>query len=108
MVESVLQGHSIIERGKNNELFPGLIAKWKRQYLYKKFHGNSASDIELKNLKAKLCELEQMIGKLPTKLRKRVCTKVEKRKFIYNNWAKFRSIKEGCRKRDLPVSAQGR
>lgn len=56
MVESVLQGHSIIELGKNNELFPGLIAKWKRQYLYKKFHGNSASDIELKNLKAKLCE----------------------------------------------------
>ena len=64
MVESALQGHTILEVAKNNDLSPGLITRWKRRYLDGKFHGNSTSDIKLKNLKAKLCELEQMIGKL--------------------------------------------
>ena len=29
-----------------------------------KFHGTSASDNELRKLKLKICELEQMVGKL--------------------------------------------
>ena len=62
MVERVLQGHTTLEVAKENDLYPGLITKWKRQYMDGKFHGSSTS--ELKNLKAKICELEQMIGKL--------------------------------------------
>lgn len=61
MVESALSGHSIIELAKNNEVSPGLITRWKRQHLDGKFHGNSTNDQELRKLKAKICELEQMI-----------------------------------------------
>ena len=52
----------MLEVAKENDLYPGLITKWKRQYMDGKFHGSSAS--ELKNLMTKICELEQMIGKL--------------------------------------------
>ena len=58
MEESALSGHSIIELAKNNEVSPGLITRWKRQYLDGKFHGTSASDQELRKLKLKICELE--------------------------------------------------
>ena len=64
MVESTLSGHSIIELAKENDIYPGLITRWKRQYLDGKFHGTSASDTELRKLKLKICELEQMVGKL--------------------------------------------
>jgi transposase-like protein len=33
MVESVLKGSSTLEVAKENEIYPGLITKWKRQYL---------------------------------------------------------------------------
>jgi len=64
MVEKVLSGHNTLELAKLNELNPNLITRWKRQYLDGKFHGTSASDIELRKLKIKVCELEQMVGKL--------------------------------------------
>ena len=64
MVESVLKGRSTLEIAKENEIYPGLITKWKSQYLEGKFHGTSSTDIELRKLKIKLCELEQMVGKL--------------------------------------------
>ncbi|MBA7637841.1 hypothetical protein ES703_45490 [subsurface metagenome] len=64
MVESTLKGRSIIELAKENDIYPGLITKWKRQYLDGKFHGTSATDTELHKLKLKICELEQMVGKL--------------------------------------------
>ena len=64
MVESVLRGRSTLEIAKENEIYPGLITKWKSQYLEGKFHGTSSTDIELRKLKIKLCELEQMVGKL--------------------------------------------
>jgi hypothetical protein len=41
----------------------GLITRWKKQYLDGKFHGTSATDTELRKLKIKICELEQMVGK---------------------------------------------
>lgn len=63
-VESVLRGRSTPELAKENEIYPGLITKWKRQYMKGEFHGTSASDIELRKLKIKICELEQMVGKL--------------------------------------------
>ena len=64
MVESVLKGRSILEIAKENEIYPGLITRWKRQYLDGKFHGTSESDTELRKLKLKICELERMVGKL--------------------------------------------
>jgi transposase-like protein len=64
MVESTLSGRSILKLAKENEIYPGLITRWKRQYLDGKFHGTSASDTELRKLKLKICELEQMVGKL--------------------------------------------
>lgn len=64
IVESILKGRSTLEVARENEIYPGLISKWKRQYLEGEFHGTSASDIELRKLKLKICELEQMVGKL--------------------------------------------
>ncbi len=64
MVESALKGRSILELAKENDIYPGLIARWKKQYLDGKFHGTSATDTELRKLKLKICELEQMVGKL--------------------------------------------
>ena len=64
LVESVLKGRSALELAKENDIYPRLITKWKRQYLDGKFHGTSASDTELRKMKLKICELEQMVGKL--------------------------------------------
>jgi transposase-like protein len=64
IVESILKGASTLEVARENEIYPGLISKWKRQYLDGEFHGTSSSDIELRKLKLKVCELEQMVGKL--------------------------------------------
>ncbi len=64
LVESALKGRSMLELAKENDIYPGLITRWKRQYLDGKFHGTSASDTELRKMKLKICELEQMVGKL--------------------------------------------
>ena len=64
MVESVLKGRSTLELAKENEIYPGLITRWKSQHMEGKFHGTSATDTELRKLKIKICELEQMVGKL--------------------------------------------
>ena len=64
MVEAALSGQSPLVLGKENSLNPNLISRWKRQYLGGKFHSKSESDTELKKLKIKVCELEQMVGKL--------------------------------------------
>lgn len=64
LVERVLAGRSTLEVARNEEISPSLIKKWKREYLDGKFHGTSATDSELRKLKARNCELEQMVGKL--------------------------------------------
>ena len=64
ILESILKGSNTLEVARENDIYPGLISKWKRQYLSGEFHGTKASDIELRKLKLKICELEQMIGKL--------------------------------------------
>jgi transposase-like protein len=45
MAGSVLKGTSTLEVAKENEIYPGLITRWKRQYLDGVFHGTKASDI---------------------------------------------------------------
>ena len=64
IVEAVLSGKSSLVVGKENDIAPNMISRWKRQYLDGKFHGTSKTDTELRKLKVKLCELEQMVGKL--------------------------------------------
>ena len=64
IVEAVLSGKSTLVLGKEYDIAPNMISRWKKQYLEGKFHGTSKSDTELRKLKIKLCELEQMVGKL--------------------------------------------
>ena len=63
LVEKVLAGREALEVARDEEISPSLIRKWKKQYMEGKLHGTSATDSERK-LKAKNCELEQMVGKL--------------------------------------------
>ena len=62
MVEALLSGKSSLVLGKENDINPNMISRWKRQYLSGAFHGTSKTDNELRKLKVKLCELEQMVG----------------------------------------------
>jgi len=64
LVERVLSGKSTLEVASEEGLNPDQITRWKKQYLGGKFHGTSNSDSELRKLKLKICELEQMLGKL--------------------------------------------
>jgi len=64
LVEKVLAGRSTLEVARDEGINPHLITRWKRWYMEGKFHGTSATDSELRKLKAKNCELEQMVGKL--------------------------------------------
>ena len=64
LVEKVLAGSATLEVAKDEGISPSLINKWKGQYMEGKFHGTSASDSELRKLKLRNCELEQMVGKL--------------------------------------------
>jgi transposase-like protein len=64
LVEKVLAGRSTLEVARDEGINPHLITRWKKQYMEGKFHGTSATDSELRKLKAKNCELEQMVGKL--------------------------------------------
>jgi transposase-like protein len=63
-VEKVLAGREALEVAKEENISTDLIGKWKREYLEGKFHGTSASDSEIRKLKARNCELERLIGKL--------------------------------------------
>ena len=64
VVEALLSGKSPLVVGKENDLNSNMISRWKRQYLSGKFHGSGKADAELRKLKVKVCELEQMVGKL--------------------------------------------
>ena len=64
LVEKVLAGRETLEVARDEGISPSLINKWKKQYMEGKFHGTSATDSELRKLKVKNCELEQMVGKL--------------------------------------------
>lgn len=64
LVEKILAGRETLEVARDEGISPSLINKWKKQYMEGKFHGTSATDSELRKLKAKNCELEQMVGKL--------------------------------------------
>lgn len=62
IVQRALSGERILELGKEHNLSPGLINRWKRQYLDGELSGNNNQ--EIKKLQTQLAKLEQMIGKL--------------------------------------------
>jgi transposase-like protein len=62
MVQKALSGKSVLELGKENNISPGLINRWKRQYLGGELKDNNNQ--EIKKLQIQIAKLEQMIGKL--------------------------------------------
>lgn len=99
IVQRALSGERILQLGKEVNISPGLINRWKRQYLDGELSGNNNQ--EVKKLQTQVAKLEQMIGKLTMELyfkkRERIPTTEEKRGFIHHYRSLFESIKEGCR-----------
>jgi transposase-like protein len=62
IVQRALSGEMILVLGKEYNISPDLISRWKRQYLDGELSGNTNQ--EVKKLQAQLAKLEQMIGKL--------------------------------------------
>lgn len=62
IVQRALNGERVLELGKENNISPGLINRWKRQYLDGELSGNNNQ--EIKKLETQVGKLEQMIGKL--------------------------------------------
>jgi len=62
IVQRALSGERILALGKEHNLSPGLINRWKRQYLDGELGGNNNQ--EIKKLETQVAKLEQMIGKL--------------------------------------------
>ena len=62
IVQRALGGERILALGKEHNLSPGLINRWKRQYLDGELSGNNNQ--EIKKLETQVAKLEQMIGKL--------------------------------------------
>jgi len=63
MVQKALSGKSILALGKENNLSPGLINRWRRQYLNGELN-SITNHQEIKKLETQVAKLEQMIGKL--------------------------------------------
>jgi transposase-like protein len=63
MVQKTLSGKGILELGKENNISPGLINRWKRQYLNGELN-SITNHQEIKKLQIQVAKLEQMIGKL--------------------------------------------
>jgi len=62
IVQRALSGERVLALGKEHNLSPGLINRWKRQYLDGELSGNN--NREVKKLETQVAKLEQMIGKL--------------------------------------------
>jgi transposase-like protein len=60
IVQKILSGKSVLELGKENNISPGLINRWRRQYLDGELNNNN--DQEVKKLETQVAKLEQMIG----------------------------------------------
>jgi transposase-like protein len=63
LVQALLNGQTALELGKEHNISPGLINRWKRQYLNGQL-GKNDNNKEIKKLQIQIAKLEQMIGKL--------------------------------------------
>jgi len=62
IIQKALSGERILALGKEYHISPGLINRWKRQYLDGELSNNANQ--EVKKLETQVAKLEQMIGKL--------------------------------------------
>lgn len=62
IVQRALSGERVLALGKEHNLSPGLINRWKRQYLDGGLNNNTNQ--EVKKLETQVAKLEQMIDKL--------------------------------------------
>jgi transposase-like protein len=84
IVQKALSGKSVLELGKENNISPGLINRWKRQYLGGELKDNNNQ--EIKKLQIQIAKFEQMIGKLTMEnyiLKKRKNTYYRRKKRIH-------------------------
>jgi transposase-like protein len=63
LVQALLNGQTALGLGKEHNISPGLINRWKRQYLNGRL-GKNNNNKEIKKLQIQIAKLEQMIGKL--------------------------------------------
>ena len=63
LVQALLSGQTALELGREHNISPGLLNRWKRQYLYGELNKSDNSQ-EINKLKKEIAKLEQMIGKL--------------------------------------------
>ena len=63
IVQALLSGQTALELGREHQISPGLINRWKRQYLEGTLNQNNNHQ-EINKLKKEIAKLEQMIGKL--------------------------------------------
>ena len=63
IVRSLLSGQTALELGREYNISPALINRWRRQYLNGELNKNN-NDLEINKLKKEIAKLEQMIGKL--------------------------------------------
>jgi transposase-like protein len=62
IVQRALSGERILILGKEHNISPGLINRWKRQYLDGELSNNANQEVT--KLQTQVAKLEQMIGKL--------------------------------------------
>ena len=63
LVQALLNGQTALGLGREHNISPGLINRWKRQYLNGQL-GKNNNNKEIKKLQIQIAKLEQMIGKL--------------------------------------------
>ena len=63
LVQALLSGQTAIELGKEHNISPGLINRWRRQYLNGQLSENN-NNKKINKLQQEIAKLEQMIGKL--------------------------------------------
>ena len=63
IVQSLLSGETALKLGKENNISPSLINRWKRKYLNGQLDQNNQNQ-EINKLRKEIASLEQMIGKL--------------------------------------------
>ena len=63
LVQALLSGQRALELGREHNISPGLINRWKRQYLNGQLDENDNNQ-KINKLQKEIARLEQMIGKL--------------------------------------------
>jgi len=63
LVQALLSGQTALGLGREHNISPGLINRWKRQYLNGQLSENDSNQ-KINKLQKEIANLEQMLGKL--------------------------------------------